>query len=130
MPRPSAASAPSVEIRASEVQLAVRSVLLGRDRLLSRELPKRVTVDSEVVRRVAGVEPLAMPVVFARRVSIDQSCESLDDALHELVDYRTSIELPALTSSVRACLISLGAVRLVARLSLGVSYAAIVVTSS
>lgn len=52
MPRPSPAPPPGVEIRAPEIQLAVRSVLLRQDRSFGGKLPQSVPVDTEVLGRV------------------------------------------------------------------------------
>jgi hypothetical protein len=67
MPRPSAGEPPSIEIPPSEIQLAVRPVLLGRNGPLSRQFAKRVAVDLEVARCVPRVEPLVVIAVLRCR---------------------------------------------------------------
>ncbi|MBV9941830.1 MAG: hypothetical protein JO262_06845 [Solirubrobacterales bacterium] len=53
-----ARATPLVKVGASEEQLAARPILVSGDGPLSRELPQRVSVDTEIFRRAPGIEPL------------------------------------------------------------------------
>jgi hypothetical protein len=78
--RAAAALAPFIEIRPMEVQLATWSVLLRRDRSLSRELAEGVAMHPEVLGGVARIQPLV-------KVAWSNGClfgEPLGDALSQL----------------------------------------------
>src|SRR3984957_5111561 len=109
MPRPSAGEPPGIEVRAPEIQLAVRPVLLGRNCPLSRQLAKRVPVNPEVVRCVPRVEPLVVTAALRRRTMIDQCRESLGGALCDLIEH--SVE----HGVTRACAESVGLLDLARR---------------
>jgi len=53
-----AGRSPLIEVVAAEEELAPRTVLLGRDRALSSQLPERVAVDPEIVGGGPRVQPL------------------------------------------------------------------------
>lgn len=86
MSRPAAAPSPGVQIGATKVELAVRTVLLSRNGSFGSELPQRVAVDAEVVGRVPRVEPLAL--LGRRDLGAYGTRETLGDPLCELIDQR------------------------------------------
>ena len=63
MAGPPARATPRVEVDAAEIQLAASALLLGRDRSLGRELPRRVAMNAEVLGRATRVEALDVGVV-------------------------------------------------------------------
>ena len=88
VPRSSARMPPRVQIAATEVELAARSVLLGRDRALGGELAKCVAMNPDILRSVAGVEPLIGSRLGGEHPRRDHCRDSLREAINELLDDR------------------------------------------
>lgn len=70
VPRSPTASSPRVQIGSAKVELAAQAILLGRDRSLRGQLPKRVAMDTQVLSRMPAVEPFVV-----RRLVVGQSFE-------------------------------------------------------
>jgi hypothetical protein len=88
MPRATTASPPGVEIRAPEVELATRTVLLGRDRPLGSELAQRVSVQAEVVGCGTGVESIIVLIRVIGKPVAQQCHDPLGQPIDELVNDR------------------------------------------
>jgi len=84
--------APFVESRATEEQLAASAVLLGGDRPRSREPPKRVPMQTQVLRRVSRVKPLVSPIdVVVLEASNDCRRHSINETVDQHVDHQAVV---------------------------------------
>jgi hypothetical protein len=81
--RTTGAAAPSVEVGASEEQLAADPGLLGRDGALGSETAQAVSAYAEIFSGSAAVHPLIRPLALRL---CQTSCDSVGDELGELAN--------------------------------------------
>lgn len=108
MARPATAAPPGIQVRAAEVELATRTVLLGRDSSLRRELSKRVPVDAKVFGRMSRVEPvIAVPLISVESFGKRDS-DLLRKLIYELADNGSARAFPVVSPSAYRFLPELG----------------------
>jgi hypothetical protein len=86
-----AIESPLIEISAPEEQLASRAVLLSGNGALGSELPKGVSVDTQVLSRTAAVKPFGSAVGHGRELGGDCCGDALCEILDESIKSRELI---------------------------------------
>jgi hypothetical protein len=106
MPDAATGLTPLIERGATKEQLAAPTVLLGGNRPRSREPPKRVPVETQVLRRPAGVKPLVSAIgAVVLEARNDCRRHTVDEAVDQQVDYR-AVATAGVTESARHPLVS------------------------
>ena len=111
MPNTATRLTPLVESRPTEEQLAASAVLLGGNRPCSREPPKRVSMETQVLRGLAGVKPLVSPIdTVVLKASNHCRRHAVDETVDQQIDHRAVVagrDNPAGSTSQRGLRASL-----------------------
>jgi hypothetical protein len=92
---------PLVKSRATEEQPATSAVLLSGNRPRSREPPKRVPMETQVLRRLSRVKPLVSPIGGAvLKASNYRRRHTLDETVDQQVDHR-AVDIAGATEPAR-----------------------------